>query len=98
MGCRAAICGCPRITRCCHDVILAEGLPAESYLAAKDWPNYPDRSARIVREATAWAWETLGYAALIVSGPRLEAARAWLDRRAGLGELCPQTPPRGAAP
>ena len=60
-----------------HDVLLADGLPAESYLDAGDRSNfanaggpialYPDFSSRI--------WEARGCAPLVVAGPELEAAR-----------------------
>lgn len=65
-----------------HDVVLAEGLPAESYLAGADrtvFANYagvvamhPDMSSRV--------WEAEGCAELIVTGPTLDAVRARLDR------------------
>ena len=48
-----------------HDVILAEGLAVESYLAAEDL----DAAAN---------WEARGCAPLIVTGPRLEGARRWM--------------------
>jgi hypothetical protein len=60
-----------------HDVILANGLPAESYLAGADrtvFANhdgavalYPDFSSRV--------WEAEGCAPLVVTGPAYEAAR-----------------------
>ena len=60
-----------------HSVLLAEGLPAESYLDTGDRRNfangggavalYPDFSSRV--------WEAAGCAPLVVSGPELEAAR-----------------------
>ncbi len=77
-----------------HDVLLAEGLPAESYLDLGDRANFtngggpialhPDLSARI--------WEAMGCAPLIVTGPELNAARrgvngaaAALERQAATG-------------
>jgi hypothetical protein len=60
-----------------HDVVLANGLPAESYLAGADrtvFANnngpvslYPDLSSRV--------WEAEGCAPLVVTGPAFEAAR-----------------------
>jgi hypothetical protein len=60
-----------------HDVILANGLPAESYLAGADrtvFANhdgavalYPDFSSRV--------WEAEGCAPLVVTGPAYDAAR-----------------------
>jgi T5SS/PEP-CTERM-associated repeat protein len=68
-----------------HDVVLAEGLPAESYLDTGDRGNfanggrpialYPDFSSRV--------WEAEGCAELIVTGPKLDAVRARLARTAG---------------
>jgi hypothetical protein len=61
-----------------HAVVLAQGLPAESFLDMKDRSNcangpdpirlYPDLPARM--------WEAFGCARLVVTGPELEAARA----------------------
>lgn len=69
-----------------HEVLLAEDLPAESYLAGADrsvFANnagvvsmHPDMSSRV--------WEAEGCAELIVTGPRLAAVRARLDRTAAL--------------
>jgi autotransporter passenger strand-loop-strand repeat protein len=60
-----------------HDVVLAEGLPAESFLDMKDGSNYakthgvvalqPDFSSRM--------WEAFGCAPLVVTGPEFEVAR-----------------------
>jgi len=73
-----------------HDVLLAEGLPAESYLDTGDRFNFenggglialhPDFSAR--RWDTAHIWEALGCARLIVTGPELAAARQHVNMRA----------------
>jgi autotransporter passenger strand-loop-strand repeat protein len=67
-----------------HDVLLANGLPAESYLDTGDraaFANgddtirlFPDFST-ITRDAMA-VWEARGYAPLVVHGPQIEAARA----------------------
>jgi hypothetical protein len=66
-----------------HDVLFAEGLPAESYLDTGDRFNFengggpislhPEFSAR--RWETARIWEALGCARLIVTGPELDAVR-----------------------
>ncbi len=60
-----------------HDVILADGLPVESYLDTGDRSNfvnggdaialYPDFSSR--------TWEAEACAPLVVTGPKVEAAR-----------------------
>jgi len=67
-----------------HAVILAEGLPAESYLDAGDRSNFhqdgatirlvPDFAARLTPDA-ALAWETRGAAPLVMTGDALAAAR-----------------------
>jgi Ca2+-binding RTX toxin-like protein len=63
-----------------HDIILAEGLPAESYLdtgnrtaftAIPAAPRHPDYN---------WAvWETLARAPLVVTGPTIDRLRAYLS-------------------
>jgi hypothetical protein len=73
-----------------HDVLLAEGLPVESYLDTGDRFNFengsgplalhPDFSAR--RWNTVRIWEALGYARLIVTGPELDSARQLVNSRA----------------
>jgi hypothetical protein len=72
-----------------HAVILAEGLPAESYLDTGDRSNfangggaialYPDFSSRI--------WDAEGCAPLVVTGPPLDAARHWVNGLAGRAVL-----------
>jgi collagen type I alpha len=66
-----------------HDVVLANGLPAETYLdtgdrakflGAKVIERHPDFSNRI--------WEAMGCATLIVCGQRLAAARQRLNAQA----------------
>jgi len=60
-----------------HDVLLAEGLPAESFLDMKDGSNYANRPGpvRLYPDYSAQMWEAFGCAPLIVTGPELEAAR-----------------------
>jgi len=70
-----------------HDLLLAEGLLAESYLDVGDRANfanggeqlrlYPDFAT--TSPDVAAAWETRGCAPLILHGPRLEAVRSWLN-------------------
>lgn len=70
-----------------HGVILAEGLPCESYLDTGDRSNFAD-SGGVVRlfpdfsppsVNVAALWEAKGYAPLVVCGPELEAARALVN-------------------
>jgi len=78
-----------------HDVLLAEGLPAESYLdtgnraafaGGSDPPMlHPDFALRI--------WESRACAKLVVDGPELVAARSWLLARAeALGHRTTRAP------
>jgi hypothetical protein len=73
-----------------HDVLLAEGLPAESYLetgtrsafancdgVVQLHPDFAPQSDHV-----AWLWETEGYAPLVVVGERLDRARRKLAHRA----------------
>ncbi len=71
-----------------HDVLLAEGLAAESYLDIKDGRNYPDRSeaVRLYPDHTARMWEAFGCARLVVTGPELQAARAMVAGCTGVRE------------
>jgi len=69
-----------------HDVLLAEGLPVESYLDHGGRSNFsnaggvmrlfPDFSASLL---PAICWEAMGCAPLIVTGPKVEAVRQRLQ-------------------
>jgi collagen type I/II/III/V/XI/XXIV/XXVII alpha len=61
-----------------HDVLLAEGLPTESFLDLRDGAHYADRlgPTRLYPDFSARMWEAFGCARLIVTGPELAAARA----------------------
>ena len=65
-----------------HDVLLALGLPTESFLDIEDGSNYArgPRPIRLHPDFTARMWEALGCARLIVTGPELAAARALVAR------------------
>ena len=65
-----------------HDVVLAEGLPAESFLDMQDGSNYANRPGpvRLYPDFSARMWEAFGCARLIVTGPELAAARALVAR------------------
>ncbi len=71
-----------------HDVLLAEGLPVESYLDIKDGWNYPERAGavRLYPDYTARIWEAFGCARLVVTGVELQAARALVAGFAGRQE------------
>jgi T5SS/PEP-CTERM-associated repeat protein len=67
-----------------HDVILAEGLPVESYLDTGDRANFSNGPAPVVLhpDFSMRAWEAEGCAPLVVTGPALAAVRARLRARA----------------
>jgi len=60
-----------------HDVVLAGGLPAESYLAEADLGVFAHRDGAIALypDMSARVWEAEGCAPLVVTGPEFEAAR-----------------------
>lgn len=70
-----------------HDIVLAEGLPAESYLETGNRHMYANGGAVIALHAdfTARVWEMEGCAPLVQTGPLLDAVRARLapPRRRG---------------
>jgi Hint domain len=67
-----------------HDVLLAEGLPAESYLDTGDRDTF-DNGGLPLRLHPAFAirtWEAAGCAPLVVTGPEVERVRAVIAARA----------------
>jgi len=76
-----------------HDLLLAEGQPAESYLNVGDRTNFansgpvmrlfPDFGTPSVNLATLW--EAKGCAPLVIAGPELEASRAFVNAQAVTG-------------
>ena len=72
-----------------HDVLLAEGLPAESYLDTGDRFNFANGGGPIAlhpefsprRLDTALVWDALGCAPLIVTGDALETVRLRVNVR-----------------
>jgi hypothetical protein len=65
-----------------HDVVLAQGLPAESFLDIRDGSNYANRPGPVwlYPDYTARMWEAFGCAKLVVTGQELVAARALVER------------------
>jgi hypothetical protein len=61
--------------------VLAQGLPAESFLDMRDGTNYANRPGpvRLYPDFSARMWEAFGCARLVVIGPELEAARALVE-------------------
>ena len=72
-----------------HDVLLAEGMPAESYLDMRDGSNYANRSGpvRLIPDYAARMWEAFGCARLVVTGSELAAARALVESFASVQEV-----------
>lgn len=64
-----------------HDVLLADGLPVESYLDTGDRRNFAngDEPMLLHPDFASHRWESGGCAPLVVSGPELAAARAWVN-------------------
>jgi hypothetical protein len=63
-----------------HDVLLADGLPCESFLDTGDRAGFDNGGAAIDLHPNfaARLWDASGCAPLIVAGPHLDAARALL--------------------
>ncbi len=73
-----------------HAVLLAEGLPAESYLSIGDRGNFANGGSALTLhpDFASRAWEARGCAPLVVGGPLLQAARALIARRnGGVGKI-----------
>jgi hypothetical protein len=68
-----------------HAVLLAEGLPAESYLDIGDRPNFANSGGPVALhpDFASRMWDAAGCAPLVVTGPALEAARRWVNGLAG---------------
>jgi len=77
-----------------HAVILAEGLPVESFLDTGSRTNFENGGGAIALfpNFTSLKWETEGCAPLVVTGPDLEAARRHVAARTRPAE--PNTPCR----
>ncbi|MGE0224260.1 MAG: Hint domain-containing protein [Acetobacteraceae bacterium] len=68
-----------------HDVILAEGLAAESYLDVGDRAFFSNAGAVVTLHPAldALTWDARACAPLVVAGPELDRARARLHQQAG---------------
>lgn len=67
-----------------HDVLLAEGLPTESYLENGDRNTFENGGGALVLhpDLSRWNWDARACAALKVTGPEVQAIRAKLRRNA----------------
>ena len=72
-----------------HDVLLAEGLPAESYLDTNDRSDFANGGGPITLypNFSVRMWEAMGCAPLVLTGPILEAARRRMNARLDRPEL-----------
>lgn len=64
-----------------HAVLLAEGLPAESYLDTGDRANFADCGGVMALhpDFSSRVWDAEGCAPLVVTGPALDTARRWVN-------------------
>jgi hypothetical protein len=67
-----------------HDVLIAEGLPTESYLDTGDRANFDNGggAVRLHPNFARHAWEGLGCARLVVVGREIDRLRHKLEQRA----------------
>ncbi len=68
----------------CHDVVLANSLPAESYLDTGDRARFENTGLPLILhpDFASRAWEARGYAPLVIIGPEVDAARRALRMQA----------------
>ena len=75
-----------------HDVVLANGLPAETYLDTgnrltfarpTDTVFVPHPDFATACDVSYFTWDALGFAPLVLAGEALDAVRTRLSRRAG---------------
>ncbi|HLB98473.1 MAG TPA: Hint domain-containing protein, partial [Acetobacteraceae bacterium] len=81
-----------------HNVLVAEGLPAESFLDMRDGSKYAHRPGpvRLHPDYSARMWEAFGCTRLVVTGPELDATRALVasfatERGAAFAEVADST-------
>ncbi len=72
-----------------HDILLAEGLPAESYLDTGNRTAFAGGGAalQLYPDFTRKVWDAEGCADLVVAGPKLAAVRRTLLARAAGGRV-----------
>jgi collagen type I alpha len=75
----------------CHDIVLAEGLPAETYLDVGDRAAFENADGAVVLhpDFSRWAWDARACAEIKVTGPEFEAVRSRLSQRATAIEPAP---------
>ena len=66
-----------------HDVVLAEGLPAETYLDSGDRAKFSGGPVTVLHpEFAARTWQAAGCAELVVTGAKLDAVRGRIKEHA----------------
>jgi collagen type I alpha len=82
-----------------HDVLITERLPVESYLDTGDRSDFANGGGpiRLHPDFNVLAWEALGGARLVLTGPEIDAARARIaaiaETREGPNQSQPTPPP-----
>ena len=73
----------------CHAILLAEGLPAETYLDTGDRLNFTNGGGAAVpySDFASRRWDAEACAPLVIAGRELAAARCWVNGIAGQAEL-----------
>lgn len=73
---------CYRLEPPRYDVVVAQGLPAESFLDLKDGSTYANRPdpVRVCPDCTAHVWEASRCTRLLIAGSELAPARAMVER------------------
>jgi phospholipase/lecithinase/hemolysin len=76
-----------------HSVLLAEGLPVESYLDTGNRAAFANggRPVKLYPDFSSRVWDARGYAPLVVVGPKLDAARQRLNFRAATRTVARRT-------
>jgi hypothetical protein len=76
-----------------HDVLLAEGLPCESYLDTGNRANFANGGDAVALHPVfgTWMWDAQACAPLIVTGPKLNAARRLVNAHAATA-MAPRAP------
>lgn len=69
-----------------HEVVLAEGLPVETYLDVGNRNNFANNPATVALHPDFWwsVWEARGYAPLVLTGPRVDWVRRKIDAIASM--------------
>ncbi len=69
-----------------HDIVLAEGLPVESYLDIGNRDNFANNRGAVALypDFASLMWEARGYAPLTVTGPELDAVQRKIDALASM--------------